>query len=304
MITEVHIDRWRTRLGLVVRSGSPLRREPLHAALVGEVDRLELLASRFRDDSEVTVVNRSAGSWVDVSWDFVEVLTASLDAARDTDGLVTPLLGRHVDAAGYRSWRDEVPVVATDPGPAPDWQSVEIRPVGSSAQLRIPGGSALDLGAVAKAWLADRMSRLVFDICSADVIADMGGDLSIRTAAEPWQVAVDPGPHGDVQHLLVGTSGLATSGTSRRTWRTADGQQAHHIIDPRTGRPAEVVWSGASVLAGDARGANTAATAAVILGHEAPGWITTQNLDARLTGPDADIRVGRWPAADDRENAA
>lgn len=302
-LTTVHVDRWRTRLALVVRSRGHVHAGPLHAALVSEVDRLELLASRFRDDSEISAVNRSAGGWCDASWDFVEVLSASLDAAGATHGLVTPLVGRQVDAAGYRTWRDATPsVIPAEIPEVPDWRDIAISPAGDHARVRIPAASQLDLGAVAKGWLADRLAGLVARICEVDVIADMGGDLSIRTTSQPWVVAVEPGPHGRTESLSVESAGLATSGTTLRRWRTATGDTAHHIIDPRTGRSAEPVWSSASVLAADATAANTAATASIVLGREAPAWLGRQGLDALLSGPDGQQRVGRWPTPDTDDN--
>lgn len=307
-VTTVHVDRWRTRLALVVRSQRPVHAAPLEAALIAEVDRLEQLASRFREDSEISAVNRSAGEWCDASWDFVEVLSASLDAAGATDGLVSPLLGAQVDHAGYRSWREGIaPAAAATAGAVPDWRDIAIHPAGAHARVRIPDGAQLDLGAVAKGWLADRLAGLVEQICEVDVIADMGGDLSIRARTEPWVVGVEPGPHGQPENLAIERAGLATSGTARRQWRTPTGAMAHHIIDPRTGRPADVVWSSATVLAADATAANTAATAAIVLGADAPGWIADQGLDALLSGPVGQERVGRWPAFDagsEKEEAA
>ena len=84
MIT-VSLDTWRTRLSLTVRASErPGLERNLRHLLTTEVARLDALASRFRDDSELSAVNRGAGKWVDVSWQFVTVLTACLDAARAT----------------------------------------------------------------------------------------------------------------------------------------------------------------------------------------------------------------------------
>lgn len=299
-VTTVGIDRWRTRLNLVARAPEGARPHLL-TTLTGEADRLESVASRFVRGSEVSLVNDAAGRWTEVSWLFVDVLTAALDAAATTDGLVTPCLGRDVDAAGYREWRDGSASSATPtppPAAAPrtdTWREIEVTPAGTRARVRIPAGVSLDLGAVGKGWLADRLADIVSAALGCGVIADMGGDLRIVGAGEPWVVSVDPGtsaPHS----LQIADGGLATSGTGRRQWRTADGTAAHHIIDPRTGRPAEITWSSASVLAADARGANTAATAAIILGPDAPKWLADRHLDAWLVGPGGQTRVGRWPA--------
>lgn len=299
-ITTVGIDRWRTRLGLVVRA--PESTGPhLLSTLSSEADRLERAASRFVAESEISVVNRADGRWTDVSWLFVEVLTAALDAAAQSDGLVTPCLGAHVDAAGYRTWRDgaDAPTGPIPHDPRLDaWQHVEITPAGGRARVRIPADVQLDLGAVGKAWLADRMACIVNSALDCDVIADMGGDLRVIGQSEPWVVAADPGI-GTPQSLMITDGGVATSGTGRRQWRNGAGELAHHIIDPRSGHPADVVWSSASVLAASARGANTAATASIILGADAPEWLERQQLDAWLVGTQGHHRAGHWPAQEE-----
>ena len=70
----------------------------------------------------------------------------------------------------------------------------------------------------------------------------------------------------------------------------------HHIVDPRTGFPAREVWRTVSVTAGSCVDANTASTAAIVLGEDASGWLAARSLPARLVRPDGDItRVGGWP---------
>ena len=298
-LMHARMDVWRTSLTVTARSDDPGAPCYLDHTLRSEVLRLDSAANRFSDRSEITTVNRSAGAWSDVSWHFVDVLTAALDAAVESDGLVDPCQGRVVDGHGYRHWRDGTAVPPSPPGRVSRdaWRSVEIRPAGSHARVRIPPEVQMDLGAIGKAWLADRLARIAAADLDCDVIADMGGDLRIIGAKEPWVIAADP-DHDDhpPQNLEVTDCGLATSGTGRRTWTGASGQRVSHIIDPRSGMPAELVFHTASVLAVNARGANTAATTAVILGDAATPWLQARGLDAWLVGTDGtETRVGRWP---------
>jgi thiamine biosynthesis lipoprotein len=74
----------------------------------------------------------------------------------------------------------------------------------------------------------------------------------------------------------------------------------HHIIDPRSGLPASGPWRTVSVAAGTCAEANAAATAAIVAGEDAPGWLTASGMPARLIGHDGRIaRTGSWPEADD-----
>lgn len=300
--------RWRCRLSLTIRSDDPATARRAQRLLAAAADDLEATSSRFVEGSELSAVNRTAGSWTEVSWSFVKVVTAAITAAERSGGLVDPCLGRLVDAAGYRTWRDgAAPQPARDPlheGPAAGcWRRVEVRPAGRRARMRVPTCCELDLGAVAKAWLADQLVARVVGDWGCDALADMGGDVRAVGVTAPWTVAADPELPGWQPHAMgVTDAGLATSGQGRRRWRTRSGGLAHHIIDPRTGRPADTPWWTASVLAADAAQANTAATAAMVLGAGAPTWLTERGLDAWLVPAPGQAlpphELGRWPADD------
>lgn len=286
---SVSLQTWKTDLVLSARAPATPRMETiLRQLLTDEVQRLDALASRFRPDSELSTVNSRAGHWVEVSWGFVAVLSACLSAAERTGGLVDPTLGTAIKAAGYDEWADQ-PTLTAASAQRGHWRGVGIRPGRHEAQVVIPAGTALDLGSVAKAWLADRLAHAVarsgYEVC-----ANMGGDIRVIAQA-PWTVWADPElPGVPAAAITLTDAGLATSGTGRRRWSTG-----HHIIDARTGRPAATPWHTVSVVAASAAEANTAATAGVILGGEGPGWMTAKGLDARFSSPTDTITTHRWP---------
>jgi thiamine biosynthesis lipoprotein len=81
-----------------------------------------------------------------------------------------------------------------------------------------------------------------------------------------------------------------------RRWRTAAGDY-HHIVVPRTGRPARGPWSTVSVAAASCLDANAASTASIVLGSDAPDWLATRRLPARLARLDGGVvHVAGWPA--------
>jgi thiamine biosynthesis lipoprotein len=99
--------------------------------------------------------------------------------------------------------------------------------------------------------------------------------------------------------VVIEAGGLATSSVVRRRWERG-GEELHHLIDPRTGRSATVVWRTVTVAAATCAGANTASTAAIVLGESAPGWLDGHGLPARLVRPSGDVvTVGGWPADGD-----
>ena len=104
----------------------------------------------------------------------------------------------------------------------------------------------------------------------------------------------DP-PAGPYALIAIRDGGLATSSTAARRWQRG-GDVLHHILDPRTGLPAEPVWRTVSVAAGSCADANAASTAAVIRGRRALGWLAQLGLPARLVdATGAVFTVAGWP---------
>jgi thiamine biosynthesis lipoprotein len=166
----------------------------------------------------------------------------------------------------------------------------------------------LDLGATAKAWAADRAAARIERQLGCGVLVSLGGDIAVAglPPATGWRIRVQDvtGPAGDRPegpHALIAIrdGGLATSSTAARRWRRG-GDVLHHILDPRTGLPAEPVWRTVSVAAGSCADANAASTASVIRGRRALGWLTRLGLPSRLVdATGAVFTVAGWP--DDSE---
>src|SRR5438128_92298 len=123
-------------------------------------------------------------------------------------------------------------------------------------RVRIPRGVELDLGATAKAFAADRAATDIAEATGVGVIVSLGGDCAI--AGPPpeggWTIRVTDrhdapanGPDPEAT-IALEAGGLATSGTSARNW-TRGAERLHHLVDPRTGRPAASVWRTATVAA-------------------------------------------------------
>jgi thiamine biosynthesis lipoprotein len=257
-------------------------------------------------------VNAAAGCPVRISPLFAEAVRTALTAAEQTGGDVDPMLGRALVAAGYDADYAALPVdgPATDPAPPPAdaWREVEL----ADGTIRIPPGTALDLGATAKALAVDRTAAAIAAATGAGVLVNVGGDLAaagpVPAAGWPVRLTDDtaredvatPGRTGPVVRMHGG--GLATSSTAVRRWRRG-GSACHHVLDPRTGRPAEPVWRTVTVTAAGCVDANTASTAAIVRGHRAPAWLAELGLPSRLVDAAGAVRrVAGWPL--DQEAAA
>jgi thiamine biosynthesis lipoprotein len=166
----------------------------------------------------------------------------------------------------------------------------------------VPHRVEIDLGASAKAWLADLIAAgLSSSIIPAGggVLVNLGGDIAVSGVApeDGWRITVDDGTVVDDRPVITITAGgLATSSTRVRTWQQG-ARDRHHIVDPRTGDTAPVTWQAVTVAARTCELANAASTAAIVLGEQAPAWLTTRGVHARLRHHDGSlVRVGGWPA--------
>ena len=268
--------------------------EALMRQRLADIDRA---ASRFRPDSELMLVQAMPGVPRRVSSLLAGAVHAALAAARDTGGLVDPTVGRAIRLAGYdrdfaRMYHRSAPPAATSP--APGWSRVAFDP--HRRLLGVPAGVELDLGATAKALVADRIAHELRLHTGSSVLVNLGGDIAIagvrgwdigiadfHTASEPDQVV-------HVEH-----GGIATSSTAVRQWR-AGAKENHHIIDPSTGEPVHSPWRTVTVAARSCLAANTASTAAIVMGERAPAWLAERGVAARLVAHDGDVvRTGGWP---------
>lgn len=285
----------------ITTTGDLTRAVELAEAVLAEVD---LACSRFRSDSDLSRANARAGRWTQVGPLLVGALGVALEAARDTDGLVNPCLGRQLIDVGYDADLSAV-LVRPDRRPVPPaaprrdaWREIGLDPDGA---VIVPTGAMLDLGATAKAWAADLLAATIVDAVGGDVLVSLGGDIRIAGAGgHPWPIVITEHPDGIGDDLPPETvqldgGGLATSSTVVRRW-IAGGAVRHHVLDPRTGRPVEPYWRTATATGPTCVAANVATTMAIVLGVDAEHWLSQRGVDARLVDVDSTVRrTGRWP---------
>jgi thiamine biosynthesis lipoprotein len=275
------------------------------AAVDATLRDIDLACSRFRDDSELTMLNRRAGRETRVSELLARALAEGLRAARLTDGDVDPTVGRAMRLVGY-----DVDFAAVAPdGEAltltmeaiPGWRTVRFNDVTRSVSF--PAGVEIDLGATAKALAADLSAAAGLRAMGGEggILVSLGGDIALAGEPPPggWkvQVSIDSNDAIDESEegVILQGGGVASSSTRVRRWRRG-GVEVHHIIDPRTGCPADTVWRLATVVADSCVDANIASTAAIIRGERAIPWLEAQGLPSRLVGAgDRVVRVGGWP---------
>ena len=261
------------------------------AAAFSEIARLEAIFSTYRDDSEISRLNGAGGEWLSLSPETLVVLSAATRISERSGGAfdvtVGPLVGlwRQAEERGSLPTEEEFRISRAAIG----FRKVEIDEAGGRARLL--GGVRVDPGGIAKGYIVDRACEALLRAGADGGIVNAGGDLRfagrvdeatrrlrIREPRDPGATRVDL--------PLPGLTAVATSGNYERAYEIR-GKRYGHILDPRTGRPAEGAES-VTVTADSALLADAWATAVFVGGLEAA---TGLDLDAY----DGEAGHASWP---------
>lgn len=206
-------------------------------AVSDEFEAAEAAMSRFREDSELTRLNRAAGGSPPepVSGRLVRALIAADRAERVTGGRFDPRVIRALDRLGYRGAPLEAPARTRSDG---RWLTADVR------AGRVALAQPVDLGGIGKGlalrWAARRLAGPLGD--GAGALLEAGGDLVARGQSPeggPWLVGIEGPAGGDepIAVVSVPAGAIATSSVRVNRWTRPDGRSAHHLIDPHTGAP-------------------------------------------------------------------
>jgi len=206
-----------------------------------EFHRLEALLSRFRPDSELSLLNRegvlAAGP------DLRRIVELALEGRERTNGRFDPTVHDALVRAGYDRTFEEVAPEGRAPASPPFVVGgvVDVQP----DRIELGPGVRLDLGGIGKGYAAERAADLLAP--GGACLVNAGGDIAVRGG--PWPVGLETS-NGPLT-LELSAGGVATSGRDRRRWRR-EGRELHHLIDPRTGEPSASDLMCVTVVARDA----------------------------------------------------
>jgi FAD:protein FMN transferase len=253
---------------------TPAKRMPAEKALTS-VERLfrlvEKRLSRFDPESELGALNRQGGIAWPASPILIRTVEAALEGARLTSGIFDPTLLPNLEAAGYDRSFEKISAggAAVDyqrSVPRSDWAQISVDSLNGT--IRLPAGCSLDLGGIGKGWAVDRACLILRSF--ANFALDGGGDIRVQgrqVDGDDWSVGVaDPRQAGcNLTTLHLSGGAICTSTTAKRRWQ-AGGLIFHHLIDPRSGQPAESGVISSTVIADTAVRAEVLAKAALIAG--------------------------------------
>lgn len=259
------------------------RIEVAHRAL-DEVRRLEGIMTVYRDDSDLSRVNREAsGSPVTVERELIEVLRLSLDVSRRTEGAFDISSGALSRLWGFKDRSGHVPTkeAIEESLSRTGWRFIDLNL--ERCMIRFErGGLELNLGSIGKGFALDHVARMLQNADFGQALLHAGhssmraiGDMSYPGGG--WKVSVRHPLAQDknLVNLRLRNQALGTSGVGEQYFKQ-DGKSYGHVIDPRTGRPAEQNLS-ASCLAPSAALADAMATAFFVMSLDSIEAICREN---------------------------
>ncbi|MPM25996.1 FAD:protein FMN transferase [bioreactor metagenome] len=269
-------------------------------AAVQEVNTLEALFSRTRTESEISAVNAASGSGksIKVSETTFSILDSAVAFSKRTGDAFDITIAPVMDAWGFTKGEYRVPSQEELDAllPLVDDSLLEMDSGTFSVCLPKPG-MAIDLGAIAKGFTANRVLEVLAAHKVTSAIVNLGGNISVlgtKTDGSDWRVAVrDPKDSESYVCVLTLTDKtLSTSGGYERYFEE-NGKTYHHIIDPKTGYPAETGLTSVTVVSSSGATADALSTACFVLGEDKALelWRSSSDFELVLVREDGKVLV-------------
>ena len=240
---------------------------------MAEITRLESLLSVNIATSDVSKINANSGRVVAVSPETKEVVALAIKNAEKTNGAFDPTIGSLVRLWGIGTKNARVPSDSEiDAARAlVDYRRVFLYEKGGKSYVAVGRGQSLDLGGIAKGWIADRIDALLKERGVKSAIVDLGGNiyaLGESPKGREWKLGLQhpQKPRGEYFAVVDAVDiSVVTSGAYERYFEK-DGVRYHHILDPSTGRPAQSDLISVSVVSKKSADADALCTALFVMG--------------------------------------
>ncbi len=280
-----------------------------------EIEGLDKLLSRTDPDSQISALNSHAGDGLQVSLDaeVANLLSFAKSVSQLLPGCFDVTIAPVMDAWGFTTQERHIPSADTLSAAMAlvDSNGLIVDEQASSARLE-RAGMEVDLGAVAKGFAAGQADAVLRQQGVTSALLDLGGNVTV-IGAKPdgtaWQVAVkDPQNTSEALCVLSLEDQTASTSGGYERYFEENGQIYHHIIDPKTGYPADSGLLSVTVISADHMLADALSTALFVAGPDAAldFWRSREDIELVLCTQDNRVIVtegleaGYRPAGEDR----
>ncbi len=251
-------------------------------ACFSELARLENLLSATKEGSDVDRINRSAGQTVTVAEETAQVLRLGQHIAALSDGAfdmtVRPL-------STLWDFTAEQPTVPSEQTITQALAQVGYRQLSVEGQQVTLTGGAIDLGGVAKGYIADRLREVLLQHDIGSALIDLGGNIVALgdKGGKAFRIGIkDPADTTALAEVVeVRDRSVVTSGTYERGF-TVDGVRYHHLLDPKTGYPVQNGLASVTVITESSATADALSTACFVLGEQKARDLIAQFPDTEV----------------------
>ncbi len=264
-----------TRVRVYV-AGDKMPSKILAQMAIEEFRRLDQKYDPYRPGSILYKINHSS-TWTEVDEETLGLIKAAIGFAKSTEGAFDPALGRIIRLWGFDEFSSKN---ASELHVPSDYEiERELKRSGydkividsKNSRVYMKDGAWIDLGGMVKGYALERAYKKIKAVDkNATGFIDAGGDIRIigpKFGTSCWTIGIkNPRGEGIVDMIYLKEGAVATSGDYERYF-IIDGVRYHHIMDPKTGKPARGVWS-VTVVAKDAVTADVLSTAGFVLGKD------------------------------------
>jgi FAD:protein FMN transferase len=260
-----------TQVELLLLNNSSHNAELVSDAVFAEMERLEKIFSRSLQDSEISLINRSAGiEPVSVGHEMLSVVSQANYYAQLSEGAFDPTIAPLIDLWGFLGQEYRVPSEAEISAVLPlvNYSMVQIDD--SRQSIYLPEKKmALELGGIAKGFIIDRALDILTAAGVEHAFINAGGDIGLlgsKPGGSPWQIGVRHPREGNkiIAVLPVSGGAVVTSGDYQRAF-VEEGINYHHLLNSRSGMPARELVS-VTIYAATALEADALSTTVFLLG--------------------------------------
>lgn len=258
--------------------GDAQANEVLLESIEKQCAHYELIFSRFAPESQLYRLNHSNGEWMSIDTELARLLNSALAYCEATEGLFDITMG-----SACALWNFHEGIIPEDKAIAAalehvNWRAVETRRTENGCEARLTDARAMvDLGGIAKGYIADAIGEQVRNAGVKSALINLGGNVlgvGEKPNGNPWKVGIrKPVLSGGTLEtesfaaVAVRDKSVVTSGVYERAF-LHDGRWYHHILDPKTGRPAETDLLSATLISEKSLDGDGFTTALIVMGYE------------------------------------
>ena len=264
-----------------------------------EIYRLEDLLSVTKADSDIYTINHSDVNSTKVNSDTSEIISFALDMAKKTDGALDISLYPIIRTWGFTTGNYKIvsDEELSELLPLVDYKKIDVDK--DTNTVFLPSGMQIDLGAVGKGYIGDKIIALLKQNNVKSAIVNLGGNvqtLGKKPDNTLWKVGIKAPDSNDYLGIVeVFDCAVITSGAYERFFIGDDGKKYGHILDSKTGKPVNNEMLSVTIIGSEGKVCDALSTALFVMGkaRAIEYWKQNRNFDMILLTKDHNLYLSK-----------